>query len=1133
MNQKHHAIKQLDKLFGDDLCDLRRQLSDEISLIFRHAPAKYGRECEDILWRRKFYDCCKEFKMCVKLNKTVCELLRWHIVSGICHYHSLILSFRKLFKLSYLDRLIFLPLSDQNNFLGSRFLQLNDSFDWNLYQMDRSGPKIFEDTAYSDDYEDDNDDDDVIVKQTEFDLVRIGPSNVSDDDEELSSEDNYEENDDEDFEEQKETIHFLVYRFFICIGDLARYYVDVFVQDKERYDNQYYKIALLYYRSASFLQPKFGMPYNQLGSLHSYNHYGLDSLYSYFRSLSMEIKYEGNAANLKKIFNLQKRFEMNWRKQTKNPLDSIHQTNGYLTNKIESDVDLIRSTILGLSRIFSTIYKFIQELDSDSDNVSGLRSSIPSVFKDLIVDIKELLIQFRRSLNIETSLSSRSEPNRLTFENIINLISIIIILVDQIKKRLKQKSIEVSLMNVYSEESYTMSDDSYRNGHCENLLLSISYHFLFQMMTMIIHRESETLKKMLYVSQNLMDDNPAIVTMKSNRSSEQKTKSEKRKDQNFSDQNDRSNLREFMKFKHSFSSDFAAAGEIVDETMSQLKDTVYQTIQDVLDSSEEDSNDEYDNNERDHQDVDGLIAKTKKIYNDYLRMSQNRLNVQDGLASSSSSTSSISASIESSPSPPNSHPTTEAKTIDQILFWIYSDHYTPMIKFFCDYLQSNEDFTEILDNIEAILEYFQYFYQYLNILSDFDWRILINFNNNLDQLFHRNCNTDKIDFDRIYGLINLFDYINQISKESLKNFRQKSPLSFEQPLLNLTNDLNEFYRSIFNCKDENELMNKRLLIFPEQCGYFCVRYLIVFGIKLISLSLNNDDFNMSMINFDYSTIHSFKTNKSIRFRFDLKKKLSQSILKDENRFSVSNQQKQLITFDSQDLEGAQIGSDSASKSLQTSVKTILMNSNSKPLKLNSKNSDTNENQQQNRQETASNNFNSKKVINDLERLPYAIFDPILYLENLDQIKTIVSNKRSFVIVPRLVIDYLNEMKSEKTSEANEATNFLAEEFLRGSRLIRFIRNEDRLELETMNYTHNKRKKSNDKLRDRNFFYDLLEHCHYLLANKILLNKNISINDDIDGAVRLEDRSNVQIALVTDDVSKWPADIHKRIPQNFG
>lgn len=101
-------------------------------------------------------------------------------------------------------------------------------------------------------------------------------------------------------------------------------------------------------------------------------------------------------------------------------------------------------------------------------------------------------------------------------------------------------------------------------------------------------------------------------------------------------------------------------------------------------------------------------------------------------------------------------------------------------------------------------------------------------------------------------------------------------------------------------------------------------------------------------------------------------------------------------------------------------------------------------------------------------------------------------------------------------------------------MIRFIRNDDRMELEMLKYpryqwrrdvdttelNENERALNNMskvKVQDLALFYELLEHCHYLLVNKVLVDKyqeTMPINGN-------SDLQNIRITLITNNLSKWP------------
>lgn len=65
-----------------------------------------------------------------------------------------------------------------------------------------------------------------------------------------------------------------IHRSLICLGDLARYKLDLDVY----WDP---KIAMRYYKTAILINPNIGMPHNQLGTMSGSKNYGLDAVYYY------------------------------------------------------------------------------------------------------------------------------------------------------------------------------------------------------------------------------------------------------------------------------------------------------------------------------------------------------------------------------------------------------------------------------------------------------------------------------------------------------------------------------------------------------------------------------------------------------------------------------------------------------------------------------------------------------------------------------------------------------------------------------------------------------------------------------------------------------------------------------------
>lgn len=264
MDVQYRQAKTLNQLFSSNLNEIRKQLSDEVSQLFRNAPIEYASKCEDLLWKRNYYDCVKFFKTFRKTSlinnlDNSSTLFRSHLISGIGHYHSLLLSFRKMFKndLAFLEELIFLPVNDSNKLPN---YALNNSFN------------IFDDnTNKLQNFTENNEEQEDVIKR--FDWY--------DSDDESNIDFDLDYMDDEKF---KKTLLALVYRFYICIGDLCRYYVQFFSVTESKFTDNYFKMASFNYKFASLINPSLGMPYNQLGTLYKNSYYGLDTLYYYFRS---------------------------------------------------------------------------------------------------------------------------------------------------------------------------------------------------------------------------------------------------------------------------------------------------------------------------------------------------------------------------------------------------------------------------------------------------------------------------------------------------------------------------------------------------------------------------------------------------------------------------------------------------------------------------------------------------------------------------------------------------------------------------------------------------------------------------------------------------------------------------------
>lgn len=261
-----NKAKLVQQLYSTSTLNLRQRLTDEIKVIFRYAPVEYGQICEEILWKRNYYDYVQFFKRYRKqLNADELNILRMHLIAGIGHYSTLFLFFRKSFNLTNFDD-FFSYLPNKSGYHNSKKIS---SINYNI-----TGGNDFKCST---------------INGIEEELVldeNIFIGDLHDEDEDAKNEWDLDYINDEKF---VSTISFLVHRFCICIGDLARYYVDFFPKENaiasadNRFSHYYFNVASFWYRAASIIKPTLGMPFNQLGTLYSGSFWGLDSLYFYVR----------------------------------------------------------------------------------------------------------------------------------------------------------------------------------------------------------------------------------------------------------------------------------------------------------------------------------------------------------------------------------------------------------------------------------------------------------------------------------------------------------------------------------------------------------------------------------------------------------------------------------------------------------------------------------------------------------------------------------------------------------------------------------------------------------------------------------------------------------------------------------
>lgn len=93
-----------------------------------------------------------------------------------------------------------------------------------------------------------------------------------------------------------------IHSFLVCLGDLHRYCIEFNFAEKDVSINTSKELAAKYYVEAFKLNPKIGMPHNQLGTLYAGENYEIGSIFHYLYSLCSPISFELSEANVNRVF---------------------------------------------------------------------------------------------------------------------------------------------------------------------------------------------------------------------------------------------------------------------------------------------------------------------------------------------------------------------------------------------------------------------------------------------------------------------------------------------------------------------------------------------------------------------------------------------------------------------------------------------------------------------------------------------------------------------------------------------------------------------------------------------------------------------------------------------------------------
>lgn len=435
-------------------------------------------------------------------------------------------------------------------------------------------------------------------------------------------------------------------------------------------------------------------------------------LHFFAYSLSAKETFAGVKENMRTIFETSKKMLA---------LSSISNANGHLKGKmfnnlkakqigrnVQSTKQLVKEAILHVIKLFSEIFN----ANCEVDNIGNRPISVGK----LLNITNETLLKLSLAFNAEPSpTSSRTSLGSLTPESIFQVIAIFTMLIEQIKG-LNESPIEAKFENVKYLKPENVITDSQQKV---NFLLFATYRFLFKFFTLLIKKESELLRKWLVTI-------PTPTACNSNKS----------KDHNAGDKlkNGKPKLKKPLPplLGTSFSSEFNDNGE-ESAMLNQLKSTALQSIVALFDQSDnEECDDEgkvvngchgrQNGEDSDNESVSDLIEKL--IFSDeendlddssLIDQALNRNAAPRPIGTKALNNGKPSINSGSSVINPIG-----AKTMDQLLDEVYKNRHNAVIKFFCDFLQTNADFINLLEHPDILLFFLEFcssFCQHQHLIS--------------------------------------------------------------------------------------------------------------------------------------------------------------------------------------------------------------------------------------------------------------------------------------------------------------------------------------------------------------------------------------------------------------------------------
>lgn len=276
-----------------------------------------------------------------------------------------------------------------------------------------------------------------------------------------------------------------IYRSLVYSGDLARYLLEVSQID-------YRKLAYQFYISATLNQPDHGLPYNQLATLAGGINFNLDAVCNYMRCCLRPKPFEGAEGNMRKIFELNRKFH-----------DELRVT-GYISRISEvfaskdpsyAAESMMRAIIVNFIRLTSDLWSAISENITDEKRNEIIMET--KLFFELLREALELepIVPLAGSTSnfeqefcpISGGSSSAIKPKYISPTIMYEFCSVSIMLIAKSRsKKLPSNANETS----FSQES-NLSVDKYIVDLINTLALNLLHYSTSKCQKMIISKLQE------------------------------------------------------------------------------------------------------------------------------------------------------------------------------------------------------------------------------------------------------------------------------------------------------------------------------------------------------------------------------------------------------------------------------------------------------------------------------------------------------------------------------------------------------------------------------------------------------------------------------------------------------------------